>query len=148
LREAGDNPVAAEIAAQFRHRSEQGRCIGRPDHRSVDHPLDPGPADGGHARIGAQHVRLDPLEVVGEQSVPEADGRLVFGPELHRALVGADKQPEPLLAQRVFAVAVGDRRQAAPRPGDLGERLGDEILVLGRDQRQVDTRHPSHLARP
>ena len=85
-------------------------------------------------------------EVVGEQLVAEVQRRAVLGPELHIAFVGADQQTQPLLAQIVLAVAVGDRGQAAAQARDLGDRLGDEILVLGGDQRQVEAGHRRHLA--
>lgn len=78
----------------------------------------------------------------------EVERRAVLGPEFHVALIGADEQAEPFLAQIIFAVAVGDRRQPAAHGGDFGNGLGDEILVLGRDQRQLQAGHGGDLAAP
>ena len=148
LRKAGDDAVAAEIVAQFRHRTEQRCTVRRPDHRPVDDALDPRLPHRRNAGDGAHHVRLDPLKIVGEQLMPEALGRAVLGPEPHVAFIGADQQALALLPQVVFAVAVGDGGQAAIHRGDLRDGLGHEILMLRRHQRQVDPGEPRHLARP
>ena len=120
LAEAGDDPVAGEIAPQLRHRAEDHVGIGRPDHRAVDDPLDPRLADRRHPGHGAQHVLLDPLEIVGEKIMREIERRALLGPEPHVALIGPDQQALALLPQVIFAVAIRDRGQAAVHPGDLG----------------------------
>ena len=148
LRKAGDDAVAAEIPGQFRHRAEQHGGIGRPDHRAVDHPLDPRRADRWHAFNRAQHVFLDPLQIVGEQLMAKSGGRAILGPEFHVLLIGADQQALALLAQVVFAIAVRNRRQAAVQRRNRVDGFGDEILMLGGDQRQRKARHRRHLAPP
>ena len=148
LRKAGDDAVAAEIALQLRHRPQQHVGVRRPDHRPVDDPLDAGIAHRRDTGDGAHHVLLDPLQIVGEQLVGEVERRALLGPELHVALIGADQQALALLAQVIFAVAVADRGQAAVERVDLGDGLGDEILVFRGLQRQVDPGQRRHLAPP
>ena len=148
LAEAGDDAATGEIAAQFGHRTKHHVGIGRPDHRAVDHPLDPGLGHGGHPVDGAHHVVLDPVEIVGKEIMREIERRAVLGPEPHVALIGPDQQALALLSQVIFAVPVRDRWQAPVHPGDRGNGLGHEILVLGRLQGQLDAGQPRHLARP
>ena len=66
----------------------------------------------------------------------------------HVLLVGAHQQALPLLAQVILPVAVGHGWQAPVHRGDLGNGLGDEILVFGGQKRQRDPRHRRNLARP
>ena len=72
----------------------------------------------------------------------------LLGPELHLFLIGADQQAVAFLAEVIFAVAVGDRGKAASQRRHLVDRLGDEILVLGRLQRQAEPGHRRHFAAP
>ncbi len=148
LTETGDDPVAAEIVFQVGMRTIENARIRRPDHRPVDHPLDPGAADHRHTGNRPHHIVFDPFEIVGEKLVAETLRRAVLGPEFHRLFIGTHEKALALLPQVILAVAVGDRRQAAIHRGDFGDGLGDEILMLGRHQGQLDPRQRRHLAAP
>ena len=80
--------------------------------------------------------------------MPETLGGAILGPKAHVFLIGADQQALALLAQVIFAVAVGNRGQAAFHSGDLGDGFGDEILMFRGQQGQGQTRHRRHFARP
>ena len=61
----------------------------------------------------------------------EIQRRAVFSPELQIALIGADQQALPFLAQVIFPIAVCNRGQTAIHRRDFGDGFGYEILVLG-----------------
>ena len=148
MREAGNDAAAAIVVLQLRHRPDQCRGIRRPDHRTIDDALDPGLGQQRDALEGAHDVFLDTFEVLVQQLVTEIHRCAVFGPVASILFISADQQPLAFLTQVVLAVAIGDQRQAKIERLDLGDGFGDEILVLERHQRQLDTRHCRHFARP
>ena len=148
LAEAGDNAAADEVVVELRHRAEQRRHIGGPDHRPVDHPLDPGGAQHRNALASAHDVVGDAIEIVGQQLVAELQRGAVDRPEAAVFLVGAAEQALALLAQVVALVAVVQQRDLLAQGLDLGDRLGDEILVFHGHQRQIDPGQLADLAAP
>jgi hypothetical protein len=86
-------------------------------------------------------ILLDKLEAV----VP---GRPVHVPVLVVALVDAEQHTLLLLPEIGEAFEVDDQRQFAVERRDLGDRLGDEVVVFHRRDRQVDTRHEADLLGP
>ena len=148
LAKARDNAAANVVVFEFGNRPEKRRGIGRPDHRAVDHPLDPRGGEHRDAYEGPLDVRRDALEVIGQELLPEIEGRALHGPETCVLLVGAAEEALALLPQVVFAVSVGDGRQLPIECCDLWDRLRDEILVLQSHQRQVEAGKPRQLARP
>ena len=85
------------------------------------------------------------VEVVVEQLELEALGNAVLGPRHWVGLVAAHDQAADLLLPIGEAVGIAQRRQVRRHALD---RLGDEILVLHRDERNVDAGHAPDLARP
>ena len=148
LRKAGDDPVTTEIIAQLGDRTKEHITVRRPDHRPVDHTLYPGLANCGHARDGAQHVFLDPFQIIGKKLMTEPLRGAVLGPEPQVLFICPDKQTLALLAQVIFAIAVRNRRQPPVHARDLCNGFGHEILVLCRLQWQLDTGQCCDLASP
>src|SRR5205085_9104629 len=69
-------------------------------------------------------------------------------PGLRVALERTDQQRHALLPHVVRRVRVTQDRQLALQPGDLTQRLSDDVVVLERDERQVGTGEPADLPSP
>ena len=106
--------------------------------RAVDHPPDPGRAEDRHACERVLDVRLETVEVVVEQLMPKASGSPVQC--ACSPLVGPEDEAVAFLAQVVADVRVAHQRQEAAVGLDLGDRLGHQVLVLQRHDRQVRAR--------
>ena len=84
----------------------------------------------------------------GSSSWPKSDGRPLHRPQLAALLVHADDEPAALLAQIALPGGIHAVGQLGVALVDLGEIVGDEVLVLHRVARQIDARHFAHLPRP
>ena len=91
LAEPRNDPVAAKVVPQVRMRAIKNIAVGRPDHRAVDHPFDPGFADGWHPRDGAHHVFFDPFQIIGKELMSKPRRGAVLGPETHVLFIGANQ---------------------------------------------------------
>ena len=69
-------------------------------------------------------------------------------PGLRVALERAEEQPAVLLPAVEGPVGIAKDRKLTIAPGDLGDRLGDDVVVLHRDERQVVAGEPGEPARP
>ena len=126
-----------------------GPTIGLPSggvaDRAVEDLLDPHLAERRHAVDGGLDVRLQALQILLEQLVLAVLGRAVDVARGSTDLVGAEDQPAPLLAQIPRAVGLaqhphlGQPRRVAGL--NLRVRLGDDVLVLHRDDGDVQTDH-------
>src|SRR5262249_40934071 len=67
---------------------------------------------------------------------------------LRAALVRAEQETLRLLAEVVGDVDLPEKRQLSVQRGDLGNRLRHEILMLDRNDRQLEADQLTHLARP
>ena len=162
-----DHPLAEELAGPARlgdaeaeaaalvevgqpvRRADVGVAVGRVGDRAVDHALDAALGQDRHARAGVLDVALQPAQIVGPELVGEVgrDAVLPFGAAL--PLVGAEDEALPLLAQIVGDVGVAQQRQLLAAALDQGrDVLGDQILVLHGDDRQVPAEQRHDLAGP
>ena len=149
LHDAEAERAAEIIVGETVRRPDQRIAIRRVRDRAVDHARDPRFAEHGHARHRVLDVGLEPVEIVGEQLPAELGRRLLAVPgEAAVPFVGPEQQPGAFLAQVPGDVRVAHDRQRTTVLRDLGDRRGDQILVLHRDHRQVQPGHAPDLARP
>ncbi len=85
------------------------------------------------------------LEVVLEQLKLEVVGQPLIRPRLWIGLVAAHDEAADLLLPVGEAVGIAQRREIGRDAVDL---LGDEILVLHRDERDIDAGHATERSRP
>ena len=93
------------------------------------------------------HARRDALEVVGQQVLPEIPGCRLRRPRHAGALVGAEQHALPLLAHVDLGLEVDDV-QLFLLVLEFRQVLGDEVLVLHREDGQLDADHAADFARP
>ncbi len=84
----------------------------------------------------------------GSSSWPKSKGVPVLGPVHAMAFVGAEQDALAFLPRIPAALAIGDGRQVAPHRRDLGDVLGDQVMMFDRHQGQGDAGLRRHLARP
>ena len=138
-------PGADIDAAHLRRFAEDEVAVRREAFRPVDELLDARRLHGGHAARGKLEQRLEMLEIVFEQLERERLGKALDRPWHGVRLVAAHHQTADLLLPVGETVRIAQRRQVRGHAVDL---LGDEILMLHRDERNVDAGHAPKLARP
>ena len=112
---------------------------------TVDQLLDARRMKGGHAAERQLHDRLEMVEVRRQELEFEIARQAVDRPGNRVGLVAAHHQAADLLLVIGQAVGIAQRRQAGRHAGD---RLGDDVLMLHRNERHVDAGEPADLARP
>ena len=93
-------------------------------------------------------VRRQPLEVLGQQLHREVVGRLHRRPDRAVGLVRTDEHATTLLAQVDLAGVVGGVHDLLLPACELRDILGQQIVVLHRQHRQLDADHVADLACP
>ena len=126
----------------------RGSRSGEKIHRAVHHPPDPRPPQHRHALHRLRHVVLHAREVVGQQLVAEVRRRPVRRPVRAGRFVHPEQQTLAFLAHVEARVGVVDHGQLAVHGLDLGDRPGDDVMVLDRHQRQPHPGERRHLPRP
>ena len=152
LAEARHHRAGDPEVRQPRHRPDQGVAVGGEGEGAVDHLLDPGVLQGRIVAEAGLQRRGDPVEVRLQQLVAEVPGRGFRRPWLAGLLVGAEQHAAALLPRVDLAGQVEDADHLAPR-GRVElrhrlDRLGQQVHVLHREQRQLEPDHPPDLARP
>src|SRR3954451_10050441 len=102
---------------------------------AVDDPVHAGVGHRGDAPDGALHDRLEPLHVRRQELAVEVRRDAVQRPWRGVALVAAHAQAADLLAEVDEVVGVAELREARI---DAVDRLGEEVLVRHRDDRDGD----------
>ena len=162
---AGELPAGAagggDAEAEAFRQPEVRQPVGRPDERvavrrvgngAVDAILDAGVAEHRHPVHRGFDMRLQAVHVRRQQLLPETLGNAVHRPGRRSLLVGPENQALALFAHVVGGVALAQHRQFGearlPALDEFGDGVGDEVLVLDRDRRQVEAHHGAHLPRP
>ena len=149
LGQAGHHAAGDPVVPKAPHRPNERVAVRREGEGAVDDAPDAGAPERREMLEADLEARRDALEVVLEQLVPELPGRLPLRPWHAGALVGADQHAAAaLLAHVDFAVEVDDVQHLLFGDRNLGHVLGDQVLVLHREHRQLEPRHAADLARP
>ena len=131
-------------------RADDRIAVGRVGDGAVIDLLHPGFAESGNAVHGGFDMRLQTLQILLEKLVFGIGARPVDIACRRAGLVGAENQPAGLLAHVPAAVGVTKNAHFRQAPGvpllDRLMRLGDDILVLDRDHRNVEPDHAARLA--
>ena len=130
------------------HRADQRVAVGREGEGAVDDALDAGAPDRREMLEADFEAGGDAVEVVGQQLVAEIPRRLALRPRHAVALVGAHQHALAFLAHVDLAVEIDDMQHLGRRGGDLGNVVGDDVLVLHGEQRQLEPDHAAAFARP
>ena len=150
-RDAEAMPFIDPEVPQAVGRTDHGAAVGRIGDRPVDHVLNADLAEDRHAVDRRVDMRLQPLDVAGEQVLAEAVRHAVDEAGRRAFLIGAEDQALPFLAHVVGRVAFPQHRhlgQALLVALDQRRmRLGDDVLVLDGDDRNVEADHGRGLAR-
>ena len=135
--------------AHARHRPDQAAAVGRVAVRAVDQrPAARRRRTRGSARAAAtQHV-LDQLESRRQQPPVEALGDAVERPRRRLRLERADEQRLALLPGVERALGIAQDRQLPVELRNHLDRLGHDVVVLQRHDRQLDAGQPAHLRAP
>ena len=88
------------------------------------------------------------FELRFEQFVAEIHRRAVHRPRRTDRFVGAEQQALAFLAEVDVALVIDTGRQLLVARGDLGNGLGDQVMVLHRLHRQVQAGQMADFARP
>ena len=133
-------------------RADQRVAVGGVGNGAVHHILDAGFAEDRHPGDGRLDMRLEPLQVAGEQLLAEIVRHAVHEAGRRARLIGAEDQPVAFLAEIVGGVALPQHRHLRQPLGMAGRQrrvgVGDDILVLHRDDGHVDPDHRQRLAAP
>ena len=117
---------------------------------AVDGLLEPDLAERRDPPDDRLDVRLQALEVLGEEVVLEVVGRAVDEAGGRPGFVRAEEEAAPLLAEIVRGIRFAEdahlRQPLFPAGDDVRVRLGDEVLVLDGDGGDVDPHHRPGLA--
>ncbi len=89
----------------------------------------------------------DALQIIRQQILPKIPGRGDRRPGDPGALVGAHQHAAALLAQIDFALEI-DGVQLLGFAGQFRHVAGDEVLMLHRQDGQLDADHAPYFARP
>ncbi len=148
-----DAEAVALVEPQVAHvpgGADQRAAVRRVGDRSVDDILDAAVLECRDTALRRLDVRQQPLEVALEQALAEPVGNAVGKARRRAGLVGPEDPAEALLAQVVGLVGLAQHRELAPAALPVGLQLRrlviDDVLVLDRDRRHVDTEHAAGLA--
>ena len=145
-------PAMTPQATQKFFRPLTGPISGLPSGAKVKGPLTtlrmPAVAESGEMLERGLQARRDAVEIVGQQVLAEIPRRLALAPGLAGLLVGADQHAAALLAHVDLALEVDDVELVDVGIDDAGNVLGDEIVMLHRQDRQFEPDHAPDLARP
>src|SRR6185437_4345009 len=130
---------------QLRRLAEEIAVVGGEALGTVEEDLQPGLAEYRDAVDGMAQHRLDMVEIGGELVEAEALGDAVHAPRLGDRLEAADEQLAGILLGVDRPAGVAQGRQVRRQPGD---RLADDVEMLGGMQRHVDSGKPPERARP
>ena len=136
---------AHEIAHQARGRADDEIAVGREALRPVDQLLDSGCRQRGHPWHGQIEDRLKMIPVGRQQLEIKIIRKTIGRPGPWIGLVAAHNQAADLFLVVSQAIGIAQRGQAAL---DARNHVGDEILMLHRDQRHADTGHGADLPCP
>ena len=84
----------------------------------------------------------------GSSCMEKSSGVLIGRPDDAVRLVGTDEGAAALLAHVDLAGVVGGVDDLALAPGELRNVLGDQVVMLHGQHRQLDAHHVPDLARP
>ena len=136
----GDEEVAQERRLAQHPASIRREALGTVEERAQADALQDRHALGGERQLTGQM-----LPVLGQVEELGIVGDLAVGQRPALRLEEADQQLARLLLDVGALVRHAQHRQVA---GDVGARLGDDVEVLGRQQRHGHARHAPDLARP
>ena len=134
-----------EQAGQFRRFAEDVAHVGRKAFRAVEQQLDAGVLQGRDAAYRGVEQRLEMPKILGQLVKTEILGDAVHAPGLCSRLETADQQLAGVLLHVDAVVGIAQHRQVARQSGD---RLGDEIKMLGGVQRHDDALGGGEVAAP
>ena len=132
-------------AVDLRRRPEHRVQVGRERLRAAEERAQPGVGERRVALHGGVEVRRHPVPVRRDGAEGEVGRRSVELPRRAHRLEQPDQQAAALLAVVGVAVRVLDDRQVAVHAVD---GLGEQVVVLGGLQRDVDADAAPELARP
>ena len=133
---------------QARNRPHQAATVGRVAVGAVDDLFDPDCGERGNARAGGGEHAFDPVEVGREQARVETRRDPVQGPGAWPALERPDEQARAFLADVVGVVGVAEDGQLALPALQLPDCVGDDVVVLEGDDRQIDSGEAGDLRGP
>jgi hypothetical protein len=152
LAEPGHDGAGGPVVGQAPDRPDQRVAVRREGEGAVDDLLDAGVF---HRREMAEpdfQRRRDAVEIGRQQLMAEIPRGVDRRPGLAGLLVGAEQDAGALLAGVDLALEIDDANQFAAglrvELQHLGHFLGQEIHVLHGENRQFETDHAAHFARP
>ena len=104
--------------------------------------------EDGHAPLGRFQVLRDAAQVGAQEPARPAARHAVQRPGARVGLERAEKQSFAVLAHVERSLGIAEHGQLRRTGREPGDRLGEHVLVLERDDRQLEPERPAELARP
>ena len=143
-REAGQHPEVAPPRDGAHERAPIRRVSVGP----VDRLRDRRVRKHRHAPLGRLQVLRDAAQVGAQEPARPAARHAVQRPGARVGLERAEKQPLAVLAHVERSLGIAEHGQLRRTGREPGDRLGEHVLVLERDDRQLEPERPAELARP
>ena len=148
-REACHHAAGRPVVRHPGHRAHERVAVWRERERPVDDAPDACGVQGREAPESLFEGARQALEVRRQQFVVAVlPGRAGDRPRRARRLVDPQQDPLALLAHVELSVEIDDAGDLPVEPGEFRQVLGDQVVVLHRDQRQVDADEMAALASP
>ena len=148
LQEPRHDAAGEPVAALARDRADQRIAVGREGERAVDPFAHAGGLQDRIAAVNEFEFVGDPVDVLLQKLDAIVPRRAVNRPVLRTGFVDADQHALLVLAHVGEPLEVHHHRQFGLRRCDLGDRLGQKVVMLEGRQGEVEPDHPSDLLRP
>ena len=150
-RDAKTEALSKIKVAQIPRATKVGVAVGRVRDRTIHHILDPRNPE----RRNSMHRRLDmrrkAIDVTGQQLSAEVRRNAIGKAQLRSPLVGSQDVALSLFAQVVGGIGFAQHRHLGQSLflaiDQLGNIVGDDILMLNRNNRNIQPHHRRRLTR-
>ena len=148
LQEPGHHRTGRPVATLAGHRPDKRIAV----RREGESAIDPVPHTGRlQYRIALEphgQLILDPVDILLQQLDAVIPGGPVHHPVLMVDLIDSKQHALLVLPHIGKALQIDDKRQFTIQLGNLGYRLGQQVMVRQRRYRQFDPGHAANLFRP
>ena len=148
LQESSHDAAGEPVASLARDRADERVAVRREGEGAVDPFADSGGLKDGIAAVDELELARDAVDVFLQKLHAVVPRRALHGPVLRVGLIDAYQHALLVLAHIGIALEVDDHRHFGLQRCDLGNRLGDKVVVFERRDRQLESHHAAHLLGP
>ena len=148
LAETCHHATGRPVIAQAGNRTDERVTVRRKGKGTVDDGLDPCRFQYRKTLVGERDRVADLVEVIWQQFMTKIPGRTINCPGPAGLLVKPDTKAPAFLAKVTLPAGIHDVRVLRVTLVNLGNIIGDHILMFHGMQRQIDPRHGTDFSRP